>query len=641
MRLVIPQDDRAYQHAARLRLDRSGSTAEAEHVVLETTRWTPSATGPSAVRTPVDTGIYTFDVVGSDLKLASAEFVSAVLPENDRVARARTASVEVVSARGLARVVLVQDVAEGATRRDLTVFEARGIAAAPTILETRDGWWVAFHHDVREDTGEADITKWIAVRFVTRTGQVLEPSAEMTDRSRDREGEEQGFEFPSLVLGPNGALILFGRGSHAFYRQELTSVGWAPRTALSVGGWGCRGRRVSVVARGDVLWTARREREGIVVETFPAPHGTDPALVPCKVSLVGSKSAVFAVAGSRSKLSDPAERWGRRTLFGDIHQHSAHSDGCGSADEPYLRARYRYGDDFCALTDHESFLGKRIGPDEWTYLKSVADAHNEPGRFATLHAYEWTGKSHPGPGHKVVYATDSAMPIFSRDTFATGQALSAELRKWGAFAVPHHVGWTGADENAHTEDVQPVFEICSCHGCYETWKHDLGQRGDLRDQMVDSVLSRGLRFGFIASSDGHGLLFHHGVARKRDPFRTGLTAAVAKATTREAILSAIRERRCYATSGAKILLDLTVDDAPMGTCFSSRAKRSIHAETYGEGAVARIELIGPDGVLAAANGSNNFAAVDVRADVPYVYARVTQSDGEYAWSSPVFAGEGP
>ena len=45
-------------------------------------------------------------------------------------------------------------------------------------------------------------------------------------------------------------------------------------------------------------------------------------------------------------------------FFGDIQQHSAHSDGVGSADETYLRARYRYGDDFAALTDHESFLGK-------------------------------------------------------------------------------------------------------------------------------------------------------------------------------------------------------------------------------------------------------------------------------------------
>ena len=57
---------------------------------------------------------------------------------------------------------------------------------------------------------------------------------------------------------------------------------------------------------------------------------------------------------------------------------------------------------------------------------------------------------------------------------------------------------------------QPFWEICSCHGCYEHADHPLGQRGELFDQMVDAALAKGLRFGFIANSDGHGLLWHHG-----------------------------------------------------------------------------------------------------------------------------------
>src|SRR5690606_12870758 len=107
---------------------------------------------------------------------------------------------------------------------------------------------------------------------------------------------------------------------------------------------------------------------------------------------------------------DPAQRSGRHTYFGDIHQHSAHSDGIGTADEPYLRARHVYGDDFCALTDHESFLGKRIGPSEWAHLAAVAERHHETGHFVTLFAYEWTGRMHPGPGHKVVYLPSADGP---------------------------------------------------------------------------------------------------------------------------------------------------------------------------------------------------------------------------------------
>jgi hypothetical protein len=510
-----------------------------------------------------------------------------------------------------------------------------GTAAAPAIVAVEDGAWIAFHHNVREDTGEPDIAKWIAVRFVDRDGNVFEPASEMTDRDRDREGEEQSFELPSLAVGEDGAVALFGRGSHSFWRQDLGAAGFAPRVALGAGSsWGCRGRRVAVVVlRDGALLTARRERGGIEIERMEPPRGGRPALVPARAQL---DNEPVPRARASTRRSDPAARDGRTTLFGDVHQHSAHSDGIGVADEPYLRARYVYGDDFCALTDHESFLGKRIGPGEWAYLQSVAERHDAPGQFATNVAYEWTGRMHPGPGHKVVYLPGTGRPIVSRDDVPEGKDAVAAVKALGGFAVPHHVGWTGADEAGHDPEGQPVWEICSCHGCYESFAHELGQRGDLRDQMVDAVLRRGLRFGFIACSDGHGLLWHHGVARKRDPFRTGLTAVQARERTRAAILEAIRERRCYATSGTPILLDLRAGDAPMGSELRIDGPVRVTATAHGTAPITRLELVGPAGPIAAAAGEGDRARLEADASAPFVYARVRQADGEMAWSSPIF-----
>jgi hypothetical protein len=516
---------------------------------------------------------------------------------------------------------------------EVVVFDAWGTASAPALALARDGVWIAFHHNVREDTSEPDLAKWIAVRFVDASGRVMAPAAPMTDRDRDREGEEQSFEFPTLVAGDDGAIAIFGRGSHRFYRQDLSRAGFSPREGLDEGAWGCRGRRVAAVrvADGAVL-TARRERGGIVVARVAAPEGLAPELVPATVETLGKPPATTA-----ADRRDPAARDGRRTLFGDIHQHSAHSDGIGTAHEPYLRARHLYGDDFCALSDHESFLGKRIGPGEWEYLQSVADRHDEPGRFATLLAYEWTAKMFPGPGHKVVYPSERGSRVLSRDDLPEGADVVGAARAAGAFVVPHHVGWTGANEEAHDPSVQPVWEICSCHGCYEHFAHELGQRGDLRDQMVDAVLRRGRRFGFIASSDGHGLLYHHGVARKRDPFRTGLAAVQAKDKTRDAILTALRERRCYATSGAKILLDLRAGDTPMGGELGARGPVRVTGEAEGTAPLERLELVGPDGVIESVPGGTERAQIVHDVDAPYVYLRVKQRDGEMAWSSPIWS----
>ncbi len=533
------------------------------------------------------------------------------------------------------------------------VWEARGTAAAPALVEAvhpvhGEGAWVAFHHDVREDTGAVDIAKWIALRFIDAQGRIFEPLAPMADRDRDREGEEQGFEFPSLVALSEGGVLLYGRGSHAFWRQTLGQGGWSARTPLAPGSWGCRGRRVAVLRldTGAIL-TARREREGITifrdVEAERAvAHLGAPSLVPCAAQVVQPARVDVSPRPDRVRgVPDPATRDGRLTLFGDIHQHSAHSDGCGTADEPFVRARHVYGDDFCALSDHESFLGKRVGPGEWAYLQAVAASHDAPGEFATLYAYEWTGRAHPGPGHKVVYLPEAGAEIVSRDDVPEGAALVAKVRAQGGFAVPHHVGWTGANEDAHDEHAQPVWEICSCHGCYEHAAHVLGQRGELRDQMVDAVLARGRRFGFIASSDGHGLLWHHGVARKRDPFRTGLAAVQATARTRAAILDALRARRCYATSGAKILLDLrattdTVTDAPMGSALDA-AHATVRVIAHGTAPIRALRLVGRDGVtLACVAGRGPDASLEAEVQGPFAYARVEQEDGELAWSSPVF-----
>ncbi len=542
----------------------------------------------------------------------------------EREARGAASIVRVSHERGVAFVTLTRG------ERTTQVWQAPGIAAAPALVETTGGTWVAWHTDVREDTGVADVAKWIVVRFVDDAGVVWAPAEPMRDRDRDLHGEEQSFEFPTLALGPDGALSLFGRGSHNFWRQDLSATGWSARRPLSDGSWGSRGRRIAVaVLPGGRLVVARRDRRGIEVDTLDAPMGGPPRLVRAETTVGG------APRPSRDRGRDPARVHGLRTFFGDIQQHSAHSDGVGSAEEVYLRARWRYDDDFVALTDHESFLGKRTGPGEWEYLQQVADAHDEPGAFATLLAYEWTGKMYPGPGHKCVYLPRRGMKIVSRDDVPEGREAVERIKAMGGIASPHHIGWTGCDEDGHDPEGQPVWEICSCHGCYEHADHPLGMRGDHTDQLADVMLRKGHRFGFTASSDSHGLLWHHGESRKRDPYRTGLTAVQCTELTRDAVFEALRSRRCYATSGAKILLDVRVNDRPMGSEVSSD-RLHVQAHAIGEGPIARIDLVTEAGVAVTFSGDGDELRVEATVGGRYVYVRVVQEDGEMAWSSPVF-----
>jgi hypothetical protein len=638
---LLPQRPDRYLHAPRLVLDERGEGAE-----LVCIAWycaTSASAAIDGVERVLTVPLNTDASFGSE-RLGPSRTAIVALSRGELAAESQASEAEQEESRAGARVwiehqqglasVWLQQPAQA----PVLVFRARGSAAAPTLCHAAGGCWVAFHHDVREDTQLADVAKWIALRFVSDAGEVLAPSAPMRERDRDREGVEQSFEFPALAVGRDGALALFGRGSHNFWRQDLNGEGFGPRIALSDGEWGSRGRHLAALAVPAGVWVARRERKGVQVDLLEEPAGGTPLLVPVRVDASEAPALHTRAALRVEREQDPGRRHGLLTLFGDIQQHSAHSDGVGSADEVYLRARERYGDDFVALTDHESFLGKRTGPGEWEYLQQVAERYDEPGVFATLYAYEWTGKAFPGPGHKCVYYPRRGVPIVSRDDVPEGRRLVEAVGALGGFASPHHIGWTGADEPGHDDRGQPLWEICSCHGCYEHPEHPLGQRGELRDQMADVMLRKGHRFGFTASSDSHGLLWHHGEARKRDPYRTGLTAVQARELTRAGIMEALRARRCYATSGAKVLLDVRADGQPMGSELHDRDAASFEVEAIGTSNLRSIELVGESGVLARVEPGARAGRLRAQLASPFVYARVVQDDGEMAWSSPVFLG---
>ncbi len=236
--------------------------------------------------------------------------------------------------------------------------------------------------------------------------------------------------------------------------------------------------------------------------------------------------------------------------------------------------------------------------------------------------------------------------VLSRDDPRSkeGPGLLAAVRALGGLAFPHHTGWTGADAPSHDPRVQTCWELCSCHGCYEVrGGGPILSRGELEGQFIRDNLDRGLRFGLVASSDGHGLLWHHGIARQRDPFRTGLTAILAPRLTRAALLSALRARRCYATSGAKIALAWTADGAPMGSTVRTAGPVRLRARVEGTAALTSVSIVTNGHVLHEERPDGPRATLSVETEVPktpgwaYYYLRVVQEDDEMAWSSPIWA----
>ena len=94
-------------------------------------------------------------------------------------------------------------------------------------------------------------------------------------------------------------------------------------------------------------------------------------------------------------------------------------------------------------------------------------------------------------------------------------------------------------------------------------------------------LRRGARLGFVANGDTH----------RRAPGLSGaLTAIYATELTSEAILDALRKRRCYATNGSRIFIDSRLNGSMMGQVATDAGQVNLTLHVIGTRPLERVTL---------------------------------------------------
>ncbi len=337
-------------------------------------------------------------------------------------------------------------------------------------------------------------------------------------------------------------------------------------------------------------------------------------------------------------------------LWGDLHGHSGFSDGTGTPRDYYRYARDVTNLDICALTDHDHHGLRPLPPEAWREIVAAADDANAPDSFVTFVGYEWTNWP---SGHRNVYfgGADGALLSVADSVSDTPDELWAALDSLGlsAMTIAHHP----AGEPAATDwSITPpprwemLVEISSAHGSSES----PGCPNEVRDaksgSYVFDALARGHRLGFIGSGDGH-------TGHPGKPYGNtlgGLAGVYASARTRAAVWEALRARRVFATSGARILLEFDADGTQMGGELLAepalRGAVTFRVRVVGSEPIERIDLIRDGRLLArkpCAALEDSFAFVDEgpKRAGSWTYARAVQVDGETAWSSPIWFGAGP
>lgn len=545
---------------------------------------------------------------------------------------------------------------------------ARCQLAGAWLLRLSDAGPLAWRTvDVPEDAGDSDVVVVFRLAFGNGSplpqqtgafelgvnGRPLLSFTATKDRHRwSGEGGELLF-LPDLARAarPGEALVL---------DEQLAPESWA--------------------AEGFGLLRVRRGRlntgEPLDLEILPAPQ--TPSRQWVRLGLPAFDFEIQACDAALDQLlspDTPPRIGGRQILFGDVHNHTGEggwpglSCGVGSRVDALSYARNVAGLDFCCLSEHDW----QLADGEWELLQDLNDEWNHPGRFVTLYGYEWTSSSY---GHRNVYFADRGGPfvrsgphrpdpdpdLYLRTVNARGvhqgdpHSLWSALDSWGgrAMTIPHHSSaamFPLSLEDYFHETYDRVAEIYSCWG--DSLHHDTDR--NIYAQRIQSLeLARFVEnypIGFIASSDSHD--GHPGNAQGHEhrphlfhPGGSGQVAVHAEDFTREAIFSAIYDRRCYGVTGGRILLDVTMNGHPMGaevgidtltqvpvlTVTVDSGSPCQQIEVFNGGQLVHVER------LNSPTAQLNWEDPGRPREATY-YVRVTRDDREVAWSSPIRARE--
>ena len=265
-----------------------------------------------------------------------------------------------------------------------------------------------------------------------------------------------------------------------------------------------------------------------------------------------------------------------RIYWGDTHGHSGFAEGVGTADRFMQWAKDDARLDYVTHSEHDIWLDDA----EWQTLIENVQKYSEKDRFVAYLGYEWTSRNQFGGHHNVLFRTPDQRQRVPVQFFPTLTELYHGLRQQHApedVVIIPHAHQTG-NYRLSDPDMQPLVEIMSQHGTFEWFGR--------------YYLNHGHEVGFTAASDNHlsqpGYTAPIGGSLSQ---RGGLGAVFASKHGRDEIFDALRNKRSYATTGDRIILDVALNDAAMGSRVPFSPARDLQVRVIGTAPIERVDVV--------------------------------------------------
>ena len=402
----------------------------------------------------------------------------------------------------------------------------------------------------------------------------------------------------------------------AVYGRYYSASGWSPLMRFDIGqGDGMQRLELTSHANGIAgVWTTGRthrqpinRRRGIAAAAV-AGRGKpvdQPPLVPLPAA---EANAEMDVSRQRPVIESGGKTY--RLFYGDLHRHTDLSL-CRVPFDGTIEDAYRYAIevarlDFLGITDHsrDIAMGNALSQLWWRSRKQVYRHQLQP-EFIPFYAYE---RSHGNTAdHNVI-------------------SLRSDMLRPHTYPIPRF--WKELDRDTITIPHQPIRR--------DTWsyQHDSlrplveiyqGCRDASIEEHVHSGLAKGFHLGFIASSDHLSTSASYACVWAEKP-------------TRESVFRALQARRTYGAT-TNIELSVLAGEHWMGEMVADSQLSPIELKAKGTAPIRSVKMIVDGKEVETISPNRRDIKLQFKPNLDsgqYVYFHLVQSDGNQAWSSPLW-----
>jgi hypothetical protein len=348
--------------------------------------------------------------------------------------------------------------------------------------------------------------------------------------------------------------------------------------------------------------------------------------------------------------SSPIKCFGQDTkqlFWGVLHGESDRFDSTENIESCLRHFRDEKSLNFYGVSPFEN--QEETSNELWKTISQNVEEFDEDERFCVFLGFQWSGEPKTEGVRHILYAKDQK-PIHRKK-----DQRSNVLKKLYRLASPKEMiaiptFTMGKGFEYDFEDFQPeyerVVEIYNAWGSSESTK-DAGNLRPIRggkkgiqeskEGQIIKALLQNKRFGFVAGGlDDRGIYaqFYEGDQMQYTP---GLTGILSDTLTRTALFDALYQRSCYATTGERIVIGLSLAGLQMGS--ETDSLKSVEIIRNGE----VIKKFTPKGKTLEfaidddeSLGNVVIDAKDKKPPFVFYYLRAIQEDGHMAWSSPIW-----